>query len=197
MKKYFVWLDKAKFKRCLAFLVAETVMQWFNVGRIVNTHGIRGEVRVISSTDFEDTRFAPGSKLAVFKKDDKKPTWVTVESSRYHKNFILLSFEGYNNINQVEPFKEGTLKVTKDQLADDILYENEYYHFEILDCEVFSEEGERIGIVTNILETGANDVWEIENDKGKHHYIPYIEDVVKDIDVENKKITIHVMEGLL
>lgn len=172
-------------------------MQWFNVGRIVNTHGIRGEVRVISTTDFEETRFAPGSRLAIFKKGDKKPTWVTVESSRRHKNFILLSFEGLNNINLVEPFKEGIIKVTKDQLVDDELEENEYYYFEIIDSKVYSEEGTYIGIVTNILETGANDVWEIEDEKGKKHYIPYIEDVVKEIDVENKKITIHVMEGLL
>lgn len=172
-------------------------MQWFNVGRIVNTHGIRGEVRVISTTDFEETRFAKGAKLAIFKKDEKKPTWVTVESSRRHKNFILLSFEGLNNINLVEHFKEGTLKVTKDQLADDELEENEYYYFEIIDCKVYSEEGTYIGNVTNILETGANDVWEIEDEKGKKHYIPYIEEVVKDIDVDNKRITIHVMEGLL
>ncbi len=172
-------------------------MEWFNVGRIVNTHGIRGEVRVISSTDFEEVRFAQGSKLAVFKKDDKKPIWVTVESARRHKNFILLTFEGYNNINLVEPFKEGLLKVTKDQLGDDELEENEYYYFEIIGCEVISEEGEKIGTVTDILETGANDVWEVKSTDGKKHYIPYIEDVVKDINLDDKKIIIHVMEGLL
>jgi len=172
-------------------------MEWFNVGRIVNTHGIRGEVRVISSTDFEENRFAKGSRLAVFKKNEKKPIWVTVESARRHKNFILLSFEGYNNINLVEPFKEGILKVTKDQLEDDELEEHEYYYFEIIGCNVYSEEGEHLGEITDILETGANDVWELKDLKGKKHYIPYIEDVVKDIDVEEKKITIHVMEGLL
>lgn len=172
-------------------------MEWYNVGRIVNTHGIRGEVRVISSTDFEEVRFAKGSKLAIFKKDDKKPIWVTVENSRRHKNFILLTFEGLNNINLVEPFKEGMLKVTKDQLIDDELEENEYYYFEIIGCEVLSEDGENIGKVTDILETGANDVWEIKDKNGKKHYIPYIEDVVKEIAIDEKKITIHVMEGLL
>ena len=181
----------------LFFYTRGDMMEWFNVGRIVNTHGIRGEVRVLSSTDFEEVRFAPGSKLAVFKKSEKHPIWVTVESSRRHKNFILLTFEGLNNINLVEPFKEGLLKVTMDQLAEDELEENEYYHFEIMDCEVYSEEGELIGVVTDILQTGANDVWEIKAKGGKKHYIPYIEDVVKEIDVEEKKIIIHVMEGLL
>ena len=120
-----------------------------------------------------------------------------MESARRHKNFILLTFEGYNNINLVESFKEGMLKVTKDQLIDDELEENEYYYFEIIGCKVYSEEGEHLGEITDILETGANDVWELKDLKGKKYYIPYIEDVVKEIDVDEKKITIHVMEGLL
>lgn len=172
-------------------------MEWYNVGRIVNTHGIKGEVRVISTTDFEDVRFAPGNRLAIFKKDDKKPIWVTVESARRHKNFILLTFEGLNNINLIEHFKEGLLKVTKDQLEEDELRENEFYYFEIIGCEVFSEEGEGLGTITDILETGANDVWELKAPNGKKHYIPYIEDVVKEINIDEKKIVIHVMEGLL
>lgn len=171
-------------------------MEWFNVGRIVNTHGIRGEVRILSTTDFEEERFAVGMKLAAFKKDDKKPTWVTIESMRRHKNFILLTFEGMNNINLVEPFKEGMLKITKDQMTDDLLEENEYFFHEIIGCTIVSEEGETIGAVTDILQTGANDVWVVKGAK-KEHYIPYIEDIVKEIDINEKKIVIHVMEGLL
>lgn len=140
-------------------------MEWFNVGRIVNTHGIRGEVRVLSTTDFEEERFAVGIKLAAFKKDDKKPTWVTIESVRRHKNFILLTFEGMNNINLVEPFKEGMLKITKDQMTDDLLEENEYFFHEIIGCTIVSEEGETIGAVTDILQTGANDVWVVKGTK--------------------------------
>jgi 16S rRNA processing protein RimM len=171
-------------------------MEWFNVGRIVNTHGIRGEVRVLSTTDFEEERFVVGNKLAAFKKDDKKPTWVTIESMRRHKNFILLTFEGMHNINLVEPFKEGMLKVTKDQMSDDLLAENEYFFHDIIGCSVVSEEGETIGTVIDILQTGANDVWVVKGAK-KEHYIPYIEDIVKGIEVDEKKIVIHVMEGLL
>lgn len=172
-------------------------MEWLNVGRIVNTHGIRGEVRVLSSTDFEEIRFRKGAKLAIFKKDEQNPIWVTVENVRKHKNFILLTFEGYHNINLVEQFKNSLLKVTKEQLAEDELEENEFYFFEIIGCQVYAEEGDHLGEITNILQTGANDVWELKDLKGKKHYIPYIEDVVKEVDVDNKKITIHVMEGLL
>lgn len=171
-------------------------VEWFNVGRIVNTHGIRGEVRVLSTTDFEEERFAVGNRLAAFKKDDKKPTWVTIESARRHKNFILLTFDGMDNINMVEPFKEGLLKVTKDQMTDDLLQENEFFFHEIIGCGVFSEEGEKIGVVSDILQTGANDVWVVKGAK-KEHYIPYIEDIVKKINVDDKRIVIHVMDGLL
>jgi len=171
-------------------------VEWFNVGRIVNTHGIRGEVRVLSTTDFEVERFAVGNRLAAFKKDDKKPTWVTIESVRRHKNFILLTFEGMDNINMVEPFKEGLLKVTKDQMTDDLLQENEFFFHEIIGCEIVSEEGEKIGVVSDILQTGANDVWVVKGAK-KEHYIPYIEDIVKEINVDDKRIVIHVMDGLL
>lgn len=172
-------------------------MEWFNVGRIVNTHGVRGEVRILSTTDFEEQRFVVGNKLAAFKKDDKKPTWVTIQSVRRHKNFILLTFEGMNNINIVEPFKEGMLKVTKDQMEEDLLEENEYFYHDIIGCSVVSEEGETIGEVKDILQTGANDVWVVKGEKGKEQYIPYIEDVVKNINIDEKVITIHVMEGLL
>lgn len=171
-------------------------MEWFNVGRIVNTHGIRGEVRVLSTTDFEEERFAVGNRLAAFKKNDKKPSWVTIESVRRHKNFILLTFEGMDNINMVEPFKEGLLKVTKDQMTDDLLQENEFFFHEIIGCEIVSEEGEKIGVVSDILQTGANDVWVVKGAK-KEHYIPYIEDIVKEINVDDKRIVIHVMDGLL
>ena len=172
-------------------------MEWFNVGRIVNTHGVRDEVRILSTTDFEEERFVVGNRLAAFKKNDKKPTWVTIQSVRRHKNFILLTFEGMNNINLVEPFKEGMLKVTKDQMEEDLLEENEYFYHDIIGCSVVTEEGETIGEVKDILQTGANDVWVVKGGKGKEQYIPYIEDVVKDINIDEKIITIHVMEGLL
>lgn len=170
-------------------------MEWFNVGKIVNTHGIRGEVRVLSRTDFPDERFAVGTKLGLFKPDAKKPLMVTIASHRQHKNFELVTFEGYPNINDVVEFKDSYLRIAEHDLTD--LEDHAYYHHEILNCTVYSEEGREIGIVTDILETGANDVWEVTPKAGKKHYIPYIEDVVKEIDVDEKKITIEVLEGLL
>lgn len=172
-----------------------SVMQWFNVGKIVNTHGIRGEVRVISRTHFPEERYAIGSELALFMPGSKTPIHLTVASHRKHKNFDLLTFENHPNINDVEKYRDGILKVAEDQLGD--LEEGEFYYHEIIGCEVFTLEDAHIGKVTEILETGANDVWTVTPEKGKPHYIPYIADIVKEIDVDNKKIVIDAIEGLL
>lgn len=170
-------------------------MEWFNVGTIVNTHGIKGEVRVMSKTDFPDERYEVGSELAIFMPKSKTPTFVKVISHRKHKNFDLLMFEGYPNINDVEKFRDGVIKVSEKELTE--LGENEFYYHEIIGCRVITETGDEIGTVSEIIETGANDVWEVTPAEGKPHYIPYIEDVVKDIDIDKQIITIELMDGLL
>ncbi|MEK4485154.1 ribosome maturation factor RimM [Psychrobacillus sp. FSL H8-0484] len=170
-------------------------MEWFNVGKIVNTHGIWGEVRVISTTDFADERYEVGNELGLYKADGSKPIIVKVASHRKHKNFDLLTFEGFSLLKDVEPLRNAVLKVSEKYLTD--LEENEFYYHEIIGCTVESLEGETIGKVTEILQTGANDVWTVQPEKGKAHYIPYIEDVVKSVDIDNKKITIDVLDGLL
>lgn len=169
--------------------------KWFNVGKVVNTHGVRGEVRVISRTDFPEKRYQPGSRLYFFSEKEGAPVELTVESHRKHKNFDLLTFEGYKDISEVESFKNGILKVNETQLGN--LDDGEYYFHEIIGCKVMTTEGEEIGTIKEILTPGANDVWVVKGTKGKEILIPYIDDVVKKIDVEDKTIVIEPMEGLL
>ncbi|MBA4536202.1 ribosome maturation factor RimM [Bacillus aquiflavi] len=169
--------------------------RWFNVGKIVNTHGIKGEVRVISKTDFPKERYQPGNTLYLFKQKESKPLQLTVKSHRIHKSFDLLTFEEYNNVNEVEPMKGGTLKVSEDQLME--LGEGEFYFHEIIGCLVFTTLGEEIGKVTEILTPGANDVWVVKDGDGNDYLIPYIEQVVKKVDTNEKLILIEPMEGLL
>ncbi|ANB56352.1 16S rRNA processing protein RimM [Anoxybacillus sp. B7M1] len=169
--------------------------KWFHVGTIVNTHGIRGEVRVVSKTDFAEERYKIGNLLYVFMNHSSEPIEVKVKSHRVHKSFDLLSFEGYDNINLVEKFKGAALKVPESQLGQ--LGEGEYYFHEIIGCTVITEEGETIGIVKEILTPGANDVWVVKRKNEKDALIPYIDDVVIRVNPEEKKITIRPMEGLL
>nr|WGD69065.1 ribosome maturation factor RimM [Bacillus subtilis] len=169
--------------------------RWFNVGKIVNTHGIKGEVRVISKTDFAEERYKPGNTLYLFMDDRNEPVEVTVNTHRLHKQFHLLQFKERQNLNEVEELKNAIIKVPEEELGE--LNEGEFYFHEIIGCEVFTEEGELIGKVKEILTPGANDVWVIGRKGKKDALIPYIESVVKHIDVREKKIEIELMEGLI
>jgi 16S rRNA processing protein RimM len=172
------------------------MVNWFNVGKVVNTHGIKGEIRVISSTDFAEERYKIGNTLFLFMDEKKDPIELKVASHRSHKNFDLLTFEGCLDINVVEKFKGGILKIPESQL-NPLEDENEFYFHEIIGCEVYTISGEEIGRIKEILTPGANDVWVIKGKGGKEILIPFIEQVVKHIDVKNKKILIEPMEGLL
>ncbi|MCY8205912.1 ribosome maturation factor RimM [Bacillus subtilis] len=169
--------------------------RWFNVGKIVNTHGIKGEVRVISKTDFAEERYKPGNTLYLFMDGRNEPVEVTINTHRLHKQFHLLQFKERQNLNEVEELKNAIIKVPEEELGE--LNEGEFYFHEIIGCEVFTEEGELIGKVKEILTPGANDVWVIGRKGKKDALIPYIESVVKHIDVREKKIEIELMEGLI
>ncbi|GGH74901.1 16S rRNA processing protein RimM [Pullulanibacillus pueri] len=169
--------------------------EWFNVGKIVNTHGIRGEVRVISRTDFPEERYAEGSMLYVGEDRNSDKKQLVVESHRKHKQFDLLKFNGLDGMNEVLPLKGQTLYVTEDELTE--LSENEFYYHEIVGCEVYSEDNVYLGKVKEILSPGANDVWVVDRKGKKDLLLPYIEDVVKNVNVEEKRITVHLLEGLI
>ena len=167
---------------------------FYKVGKIVNTQGLRGEVRVISTTDFAEERYKKGTELAIFK-DGEFLTFVTVASHRRHKNFDLLTFEGMNRIEDVEKYKECLLKVAEEQLTE--LEEDEFYYHEIIGLEIVTDEGEVLGKVTEILSPGSNDVWVVKQKGKKELLIPFIEPVVYKVDKEDKKAYIHLLEGLI
>ena len=158
---------------------------YLNVGKIVNTQGIKGEVRVISKTDFPEERYQKGATLLLFQ-EKKAPIELVVESHRKHKNFDILSFEGHPNINDVEKYRDGILKVAKDNLAE--LGEDEFY---------YHQTGSELGKIKEILSPGANDVWVVQRPKKKDLLLPYIEGVVTKVDVENQRIDVDIPEGLI
>ncbi|WLV25739.1 ribosome maturation factor RimM [Aciduricibacillus chroicocephali] len=168
-------------------------MELLNAGKIVNTHGIRGEVKVLRISDFDD-RFKPGNILYL-EGPDKEVQQVTVTAHRVHKGFDLICFKEFGNINEVEKFKGSYLKIPKTMLEE--LPDNEFYYHEIIGCSVFLPNGEELGKVKEILSPGANDVWVIQRPHGKDQLIPYIEEVVKSVDPTRKRIEIEPMEGLL
>lgn len=168
--------------------------EYLNVGKIVNTQGINGEVRVISTTDFPEERYKKGAVLILFQ-DKKKTIELTVKSHRKHQKFDLLSFEGHSTINEVEKYRDGILKVSK--VNSIALNENEFYYHEIIGSTVLKEDGTELGKIKEILSPGANDVWVIKRSKKKDALIPYIDSVVKEVNIEKGIIRVEIPEGLI
>ncbi|WP_211745970.1 ribosome maturation factor RimM [Paenibacillus sp. Marseille-Q4541] len=167
--------------------------QFFNVGKIVNTHGIKGELKVLPLTDFPEERFAKGSKLVI--DTEKQMIPVVVDSARFHKNMYVVQFHGFGNINEVEQYKGTMLKVSAEYQTE--LSDGEFYFHQVVGCDVITDEGEELGTVKEILTPGANDVWVVKMKNGKELLIPYIEEVILHVDITNKKVTVHLMEGLI
>ena len=168
-------------------------MNLFDVGKIVNTHGLKGEIRVLSSTDFPEERFAPGTSLYI-EKNGQKPTQVTIRTHRTHKTFDLLTLEGIDSINEAEPLVGCLLKVNEKDLQD--LPEEEYYYHQIIGLSVKNETGEKLGSIKEILSPGANDVWVVQREGKKDLLLPYIDDVVLNVDLPKGIVTVRLLEGL-
>lgn len=164
----------------------------FDIGKIVGTHGTKGEVKVYRMTDFA-SRFHPGHSVYLVKEDLVQN--LKIKNHRLHKQLDLLLFAGYENIDDVEKFTGAYLKIDESQLTE--LKENEYYYHEIIDCNVYTVENQWIGKISEVLAPGANDVFVVKQADDKEVLIPNIKDVIKTIDVHTKKVVIHPMEGLL
>ena len=164
------------------------------VGKIVNTQGLKGEVRVISVTDFANERYKKGSLLTIFQ-DGKETGKVTVKSHRKHKNFDLLTFENHPRIEDVEIYKGSELKVSKEHIQE--LEGEDYYYHQIIGLSVVTDEGEELGEIKEILSPGANDVWVVKAKANKDILLPYIDDVVKEVNLEEGRVVVSIMEGLL
>lgn len=167
-------------------------MQFYDVANILTTHGLQGEVKVALITDFPNNRFAAGSRLAL--KDDHNLV-LTVKSGRPFKQFWLVTFEEIDDIEQAEKLKGKVLVVSQENQQE--LPAGSYYYHDIIGCQVIDNGNkEVIGKITDIEAPGANDIWLVKEKNGNEFWLPYIKDVVKEIDIENQKIYVELMEGL-
>ena len=166
----------------------------FQVGVIASTHGLQGEVNVFPTTQDPD-RFKKLKKVTLHTQKGEE-ILLDVVSARFFKKFVIVKFKQFNNINEVEKFRGCELTIDrKDALK---LEKGEYYCADLIGLTIVDEEGAELGTLTEILQTGANDVYEMAlKDSEEKIYIPAIKDCVKEIDIDAGKITIHVMPGLL
>ena len=162
------------------------------VGVIANTHGIRGEVKVFPTTD-EKERFKDLIKVILDMGKEQKV--LEIQSVRFFKNLVILKFKGIDNINDIEMYKGKDLLVTREDAVP--LEEGEYFIADLLDLDVYSDEDEKIGVLYDVMQTSANDVYVVKTEEGKEILLPAIDECILDIDLEENRMTVHIMEGLL
>lgn len=166
-------------------------MDYLEVGKIINTHGLRGEVKVTSWTDFPEDFEKLEYVIAKKRSGDEQ---LNIKHIKYQKNNLILKFEGIDTIEQAELYKNTVLTVPKEALGE--LPEGVYYIADLIGCTVFDAGGNTIGTLADVFSTGSNDVYDIKRKEKKNLYVPIIDGVIEDVDIENKKITINIPDGL-
>lgn len=157
------------------------------IGKIVNTHGINGELRVLTDSDFIKERFGLGAEIWV---NDQK---FIIEDSYQHKNFIIIKLKGYNNINEVMGLKGKMIK--GQPLSHDVLAEGEYFNHDLEGCRVFNQEHIECGVVSKVVDGGNYNYLRIKGNKSG--LVPFIDSFIIDVNIDNKTIIIEEIEGLL
>lgn len=165
---------------------------YLRVGVIASTHGLKGGVKVFPTTD-DPERFRELKEVLLDIGQEYKPLEVT--DVKFFKNQVILKFREFQNINEVEQYRGKDLLVTRDQAVP--LKENENFITDLIDMEVYTDEGGRLGTLTDVLRTGANDVYVVETEEGKEVLLPAIGSCILDVDVEKGRMTVHILEGLL
>jgi len=168
------------------------MVDMLRVGVIASTHGIRGEVKVFPTTD--DVKRFEMLKEVILDLEQSKIT-LKIEHVKFFKNMAILKFKGMNSINEVEKYKGKDLLVSREHAVK--LEENEHFIADLLGLRVITDKGKVLGILDDVLQTGANDVYVVKDEQGTEILLPVIEECVLDIDLEQNKILVHIMEGLL
>ena len=162
------------------------------VGVITSTHGIAGEVKVYPTTD-DPARFKKLKKCVLI--SAKETLELDVSGVKFFKNLVILRFKQFNNINQVEKYKNAELYVTRENAVP--LEEGEYFICDLIGLKVIDEDDNFIGNITDVLQTGANDVYEIKSPEGKEYLFPVIDQCILNVDLEAGEVRVHVMKGLM
>lgn len=162
------------------------------VGVITAPHGVHGEVKVFPTTD-DPRRF---KKLKEVLLDTGKERLVMeIEGVKFFKKFVILKFKGLDNMNDVERYRQKSLYVTRENAVR--LNKDEYFIADLIGLQVLDEDGEELGVLKNVLETGANDVYVVEMKDGRELLLPAIKQCILQVEPEEGFVKVHVLEGLL
>ena len=163
----------------------------FQVGVITSTHGIRGEVKVFPTTD-DPNRFRKLKQVIL--DTGKEQLDMEIASVKFFKNQVIVKFKGIDDINDVEKYRKAGLYVTRENAVP--LGENEYFIADLIGLRVISDEEEELGVIDDVLQTGANDVYIVKKEQTPDLLIPAIKDCIKNVNIEEGTMVVHLLPGL-
>lgn len=162
------------------------------VGVISSTHGVKGEVKVFPTTD-DSARFKQLKKVIL--DTGREQMDLEIEGVKFFKNMVILKFKGYDSIDEIEKYKGKDLLITRDLAVK--LGPDENFIIDLIGLLVVKDDGEELGTLTDVIKTGANDVYEVRMTDGREVLLPAIKECVLNVDLEKKVVTVHMMDGLL
>ncbi len=165
---------------------------FLEIGQIVNSYGIKGFFKVVPFTD-DITRFDDLETIYIEK--NKKLEKKIIEEVKYHKNLVLLKIKGIDDINDTEQYKNCILKIERKDAVE--LPEDTYFITDLIGIEVYDEDEKLLGNLIDIFPTGSNDVYVVKDELGKQILLPAIGEVIKKVDVANKKMIVKLIPGLV
>ena len=166
--------------------------QFLRVGVITTTHGLKGEVKVYPTTDSAE-RFLELDEVVLRTGTSERP--VHVENVRFFKNLVIVKFREFDRIEDVENLRQAELYVSRENAVP--LEDGEYYIGDLIGMQVYTDEGEFLGKLDDVIETGANDVYSVNSKKYGNVLIPAIEHCIMDVNIETGKMTVHLLPGLI
>ena len=166
--------------------------EYFEIGQIVNTSGLKGILKIKPFTD-DIKKFS--NLKTIYIKTKSGLTEFKIEQVRYVKNMVMLKLAGIDTVEEAEKYRNLYIKILRDQ--EEELEEGSYYVVDILGCKVNTDANQELGKIVDVFQTGSNDVYVVKDEQGKQILLPAIKDVIKNVDIKNRIITVHLLEGLV
>ena len=166
--------------------------EYFEIGQIVNTSGLKGILKIKPFTD-DIKKFS--NLKTIYIKTKSGLTEFKIEQVRYVKNMVMLKLAGIDTVEEAEKYRNLYIKILRDQ--EEELEEGSYYVVDILGCKVNTDANQELGKIVDVFQTGSNDVYVVKDELGKQILLPAIKEVLKQVDLENKKIIVHIIKGLI
>lgn len=165
---------------------------FLEIGQIVNSYGLKGQMKIVPFTD-DITRYNELKTIYIEVKKQLKE--YKIEQIKYHKNNVLIKLEGIDDINDTEQFKNCFVKIDRKNAVK--LPEDTYFIVDLIGTEVFTEENVLLGKIVDVFPTGSNDVYVVKDELGKQILLPAISQVIKKVDISNKKMIVNLIKGLV